>query len=633
VNTSLGINFFRTVNEEGSNGWAQVYARIPFDDYELKEKGALFGVVLGKPTENWADIEAELMEWTDEYFNKIEEGGDLSKFAGSLKEKYPEFEGAWLWIVPKIDGKREIKTVRWGKAGAKLYREGKEYDLTAEEGKVIRGIAENSDKLTMWSGKLGEYLESEENQIADEEKVMLLGNRLIEAREAAAGLFFDFDKQQEVEKPLIDSETKNENEVEEVEKPMIEENNTIIEENSTEDLAGEKLIGPVGPKDKIKNWLRNIRFSNKEELRIDQESGQKRKKWAVLLGVLFLILLSISLVTGSLKIKADREAKKWREFSEPIVKNIQEAQDLVKINPSGARKLVDDIRKTFDIQKAEFVKGKYKNDLVKLEDQLNIAWTLTSGEKESQIDELVNLQLIRTGFAGDKMSLIKSGNILVIDSKSGVILSAVLATKDIKVVAGKGEGLGWIDATSDGSRVLILTEKGVSINGKENGGIVFDMAVAKAVAIGRFGGNIYILDSGNKEIYKYGAISDGYGDRTRWLKQDQSISLTPIDMAIDSDVWVLGNSGEVERFRRGVREQFSINGVPEGAKTSKIAVSLEGDKLAMLDSTNGMVILCSKETGNCAQILKSEKLKSAMDVEFDGESLLVLISGTVGVLK
>lgn len=625
MNTSLGINFFRTVNEEGSNGWAQVYARIPFDDYELSEKGALFGVVLGKPLEGWADVEAAVMEWVDEYFNKVEEGGDLGLFAKSFKEKYPEVDGTWLWVVPKKDGSREIKTVRWGLSGVSLSRGGKEYDLAIDAGKIVRGMAVAKDRVTMWSGKLGEMIEAEEEKTFDEEKVMSLGNRLAESREAAAGLFFDFDKQQTVQIGEV---------VEEVEKS--EQVIEVLAEKSeveTEDLAGEELVGPAGVKDRLLNWWRKIRPLGRQDLRVNHEGGEKRKKWAVLLGVFFLILLSVSLVTGSLKIKADREAKKWREFSEPITNNILEAQDLVKINPSGARKLVDDVRKTFDIQKAEFMRGKYKNEVVALEQKINDAWTITSGEKESQIEEMVNIQLVRPGFVGDRISLIKSGSVLVIDGKLGTAVSAVTASKDIKVVAGKGEGLGWLDGLSDGSRVLILNSKGVSVNGKETGGIVFDMAVSKAVALGRFGANLYVLDSGNKEIYKYGAISDGYGDRTRWLKQDQTISVTPVDMAIDSDVWILGDSGTVERFRRGVREQFTLSGVSEGAKTSKIAVQMDGNNLAMLDTNSGTVIVCSKETGNCEQQLKSEKLKTASDIEYDGSSLLVLSSGTVGVLK
>ena len=640
MNTSLGIDFYRTVNEEGSNGWAQVYARIPFDDYELKDKGALFGVVLGQSVENWADIEAELMEWVDEYFNKTETGGDLGGFAISFKAKYPEIEGAWLWIVPKGDGSREIKSVRWGLSGVGLIRDGKEYDLTANEGKIVKGLAEGKDRLIMWSGGLGQILNEEENKVFNEEKVMNFGNRLAESREAAAGLFFNFDKLHTIETNEV--EEKKDIILTPLEKPNDKEEFISSEEigselkdgaRNSEDLAGEELIGPVKAKDKLLNWWRKTTTSKRDDLRVDHEGIQKRKKWSVLLGVLFLILLAVSLVSGSIKIRADREAKKWSEFSEPILKNIQEAQDLVKINPSGAKKLIDDVRKTFDIQKAEFVGGKYKNEVTVLEEKLNNAWTVTSGEKESQIAELVNIQLVRPGFVGDRMNLVKSGTILAIDGKLGTVVTATTATKDIKVVAGKGEGLGWLDAISDGSRVLILDSKGISVGGKDVSVIVFDMAVSKATAIGRFGANLYVLDSGNKEIYKYGAISDGYGDRSRWLKQDQSISVNPVDMAIDSDVWVLGDMGVVEKFRRGAREQFVLNGVPAGAKTSKIAVQTEGTGLAMLDAVNGMVIVCSKETENCEQQLKSEKLKSATDIEYDGTTLLVLVSGTVGTIQ
>lgn len=629
VNTSLGIDFFRTVNEEGSGGWAQVYARIPFDDYELKEKGALFGVVLGKVVEDWADVEARLMEWVDEFFNKSEKGGDLALFAGEYREKYPEIDGSWLWITPIGGGKREIKVVRWGDSGVVLRRKNKTFDLTAEENKIVKGVVELGDKLTLWSGKLGQMLE--EDKEVNQEIVMSIGNKLSEAREPAAGLFFDFQKVQEKE------ETENELTVmekeEEAESVGLESGDLRREVNKADDLAGEQLVGPVKAKDKIINWWRKTRTAKRDELRVDGDGTQKRKRWAVLLGVVFLVLLAVSLVTGSLKIAADKEAKRWSDFSQPIEKSIQEAQDLVKLNPSGARKLVDEAKKTFELQKGEFLKGKYKDKVSELELRLGNAWTMASGEKESQVVEVANIQLVRNGFNGDRMSLTKTGMVSVLDGKMGVVVTADTKTKDIKVVVGKGEGLGWIDVTNDGSRVLVLSDKGVGVNGKDGGGVVFDMAVGKALAVGRFGSNIYVLDGGNKEIYKYAAISDGYGDRTRWLKQDQSISVTPVDMAIDSDVWILGDTGKVERFRRGVREQFELNGVPEGVRPTKLAVQLEGDGLAMMDKLNGVVVVCNKETGSCGQQLKSEKLKTAADIEYDGSSLLVLAAGVVGVLQ
>jgi len=158
--------------------------------------------------------------------------------------------------------------------------------------------------------------------------------------------------------------------------------------------------------------------------------------------------------------------------------------------------------------------------------------------------------------------------------------------------------------------------------------------VAKPVALGSFGGNLYVLDQGNKEIYKYVAVGESFGNRTRWLKQDQSMSYEPVDMAIDSDVWIAYGKGEVEKFRRGYREQFSLSGLPADIQVKRAAVETDGKRLALLDSSHGWVVICSKETGICSQVLKSDRLTEATDVEFDGQgNLMVLVGGTVGVMK
>ncbi len=467
--------------------------------------------------------------------------------------------------------------------------------------------------------------EDQETKADDEERVMKYGNKLAEAREAGAGLFFIFEKEQKTDKtnsePMVMKKTE-EKSSEEPEKS----------EEIQEDLAGEAIVGRTSSKEKVANWLRRSRTSG--EIRVETDKIAKRKKWAVFLGIMFLIVLVISLISGSIKIKADREAKKWREFSEPITRSIQEAQGLVSINPSGAKKLMEDVKTTFAVQKVEFANTKYKDEVTKLEEQINNAWVVTSGEKQSQFEEVANIQLVRAGFAGERLSWVKEKKFMAMDSSLGIVTSVTTTNKNISVVAGKGEGMGWIDAISDGTKVLILSSKGVSVDDKNVGGIVFDMAVSKPVALGRFGSNVYVLDGGNKEIYKYGAISDGYGDRTRWLKQDQSISVNPVDMAMDADVWVLGDDGKVEKYRRGAKEQFLLNGMPEGTKATRIALQQEGDSLAVLDKTAGTVIVCSKETGSCSQQLKSDKLKSAGDIEYDDEgNLLVLVGGVIGLLK
>lgn len=636
MNTGLGLSFWRIVNEEGSNGWAQIYARIPFDDAELKSKGALFGVVFGEDKEDWAEKDTELMTWVEEYFNKLETVGDLVDFGEKWRSRYPELTGVWVWI--NAEGKRrELRVAKWGEAAIILTRNQKEFDFSKNllEGKVVKGLIEEGDKLSILTGKIRKEI-AEALPKSLEEDIAKWNKELINSSDAAAGLIFNFGKLSEETEEEYATFEKNEKVT--VEEPMIpesfeKEKEPVIEERRRPgDLAQDRLVGPIGMKEKVVNWWMRFRPIEQRGV-VARPENTKRKKWSMLLGILFLILLLVSIVTGSIKMKRTAELKKWQSFSEPIEKSLQEAGSLVSINPTGAKKLIEDVRVEFDTGKAQFVNSKFKNELADLEKKINDTWTVASGEKESQIGELLRIDLVRQGFKGDRLNLLKDNQFLSLDSAMGVIVSAEARTKDIKVVAGKGEGLGWIDVVSDG-KIMVLNSAGVrsAVDGADL--IKFDAAVAKPVALGKFGSNLYVLDQGNKEIYKYAAISEGFGDRTRWLKQDQTISGEPVDMAIDSDIWVVSERGQVERFRRGSKEQFTLNGLPAVLKVRRIAVDQNNPKIALLDSTNAVVIVCDKENGSCGQTLKSGKLLEATDIEFDSQgNLLVLINGVVGVMK
>lgn len=635
MNTGLGLSFLRIVNEEGSNGWAQVYARVPFDNNELLSKGALFGVIFGTDKENWAEKDAELMSWVEEYFNRVETERELSDFFQKWRIKYPDLTGVWMWVLER-NGRREILMVRWGESGIALLRNGKEFDFSKNllEGKVARGSVEESDRMVVWTEGLLEKTKEKRLTNLNEEEAVQLNEKIKIEDFAGAGIVLDFQKfvEEEVietsERTIVVTERKPEPEIE----------TPSIYERQSEELVDERYVGPIGFKERVSNWWMRLAYKLRRPIHqqglIEKKVNLKRKKLAVTLGLVFLGLLLISLVSGSIKIKKDAELKEWKAFSEPIEKSLSEAEGLVQLNPSGAKKLIQDAKSIYEIKKVEFAKGSHIRDLGELEKKIEDTWTLVSGEKESQIQEVARVDLVRQGFKGDRMSLIKDKQLVILDGTMGVAVTIELSTKDIKVVAGKGEGLGWVDVAGDGIKTMILNGSGVrnAVTGQDL--VRFDAAVVKPVVLGRFGGNLYILDQENKEIFRYAAVGDGFGERTRWLKQDQNISIVPIDMAIDSDIWVVSAEGQVEKFRRGNKEQFTLSGLTAGMKIARLAVEPEGDRMALLDSTSGAVAVCSKKTGSCSQLLKSEKLRQVKEIEFDAQGdLLVLLPGVVGVLK
>ena len=493
MNTGLGLSFWRIVNEEGANGWAQVYARIPFDDKELAYKGALFGAVFDENMENWAERDAEQMAWVEEYFNNLELGGDLGDFGKKWEKKFPNLNGVWVW-VSYFDGKREIRVAGWGKVKVVLTRNQQEYDFTGRltPDKVVKGSVISGDKMIVLVGVAKDEI-FKSLSVATEEDVRRWNHELVEENNAAAGLILNFNELMEQELNTI--------EVGE----YVEQDSNISEVNERKpvlDLAEDKLVGPIGLKEKLINQWMKFRPVERREL-VDRGLSPKRKKWSMLLGVLFLILLLISLVSGSIKMKQTAQQKRWQSFSEPIEKSLQEAGGLVSINPTGAKKLIEDLRLSFDAGKDHFVSGRYSKELFDLEKMINDGWTVASGEKESQIEEILKINLVRQGYKGNRMNLQNNGQFIVLDTSMGVIVTAEVKTKDIKVVAGKGEGLGWLDVAGEGNKIMVLSNEGVrnAVTGVDL--IKFDSAVGKPKVLGSFGGNLYVLDQGNKEICEY----------------------------------------------------------------------------------------------------------------------------------
>lgn len=637
MNTGLGLNFLRIVNEEGSNGWSQIYARVPFDDVELRTKGALFGAVFGGEVENWADLEVEMTTWIDEYFNGINASGDLGDFFGAWRKKYSDLSGVWLWVRLLENNRREIKIVKWGTAGVYLKRGGNRVDLMAsvEEGKVIRGSVDAGDVLYMWSGVLGEKLFLKNDATDEEERVFDLGKELTDLGVAASGLILRIDKMFTVNS-LEDTKTASQIKVIESEQhipdPVISEDEKKINEKTVE-IIRNRYVGPIGIKEKLLNWWSEALLPKTRTVRVG-EQAPKRKKVAVIFGFLFLILLLISLISGSIKMKGEAEDRRWRGFYEPIEKGRQEALSLSQLNPVGARKMMEEVKTTFDLKKVEFLDGKHKNDVSELERKINEGWLVTSGERSVEIEEIAKIDLVRAGFVGDRIAAVNGEKMLAVDNVLGVGVIIGISTKDIRVVAGKKEGEKWIDVTGDDKKTLIMSSLGIKNAESSQDLIVFDAAVAGPVSVGRFMENVYVLDQVNKEIYKYSSSGETFGSRTRWLKQGLSVGMIPVDMAIDADIWTVSESGQVEKYRRGSKEPFFVAGLPAGVKVSKLAVEVVGGRIALLDQSAGMVLICNKDNGNCSQQLKSERIKTARDLEFGSDgSLYVLFPGLVGKLK
>lgn len=609
MNNGLGINFFRYLKEEDEQFWVQVFAKLPFDDIELSQKGALFGVVRLKKTDDWSEVDMEMTSWVDEYYNGLETGINLADFYTKFKDKYSLVDGVWMSVVGD-NKKRTLKVVGAGAVSYLIKRSGSKIDLSKslDSRKVLSGELKCDDEVDFGVGGLDLR---EDDSLENINLISSYGYFKLQITNLVGS----------AEEVLEKTETAEV--ITERIEPAIDDRGSV-----KPDIASNKYIGKLGLRSRLKNLLSR----GGSDLSVnDEDSRKNRKKRALFLGLFFVGVLVVSLVLGGLKKRSELSERKWIEFSEPIEKTIVSAVGITKINPSGAKEMIGGARQKFNAGKGEF------DDTIRLgvlEKKIDDSWIIVSGEKNVEFSEVVNFELIRAGVNVSRLSYTGNNLFSVISGESGLVMSVVLSSKEMKVLAGKGAGLGWIDTVISKDKAYVLTKGGVFVAGNESNSLIFDTAVTEPVGMSIFGSSLYVLEKGNKEVFKYSIADTGFGERQRWLKEGQSISSTPLDMDIDVDVWVLEQGNILERFRRGVKESFLLSGLPKEIEVEKVSVEIEGDRIALLSPKQSMVVLCSKETGVCEKQLKNDKLVDARDISFGEQGMLyVLLKSSVGVLN
>ena len=88
-------------------------------------------------------------------------------------------------------------------------------------------------------------------------------------------------------------------------------------------------------------------------------------------------------------------------------------------------------------------------------------------------------------------------------------------------------------------------------------------------------------------------------------------------MQIESSIYVLKKGGEILRFTKGDKDNFSYSGLPSLVKDPKsFFVSSDTDNLYLLDSGNSRLLILT-ETGSYKGEISGEKFAQASDLVVD----------------
>lgn len=153
----------------------------------------------------------------------------------------------------------------------------------------------------------------------------------------------------------------------------------------------------------------------------------------------------------------------------------------------------------------------------------------------------------------------------------------------------------------------------------------------EANLLGSYETYIYVFNAQRRNIYRYAQVEDGYSDPIGWMQAARGLEYSTVsDMAIDGDLWLSTNTGEIFKFASGRAQDFAVVGLNDAlSSTLLIATDVNQEKLYVLESEKNRVVVLGKD-GSFIQEVVSSSLAAANDI-FVSESLgqVFAVSGSI----
>jgi len=585
--------------------WSQVHFFTPEEEEKLQKRGRIFavfnlkGLILGSE-EEIASVGKEIISrFHEEYYGFLEDTAfnQLKKAHQQvLKEVLPEAK-AEIVSAAAVENVLYLGITGLGKII--LCREGK-------VGFVLQGEGENL--LKMASGFLNPG------------DIFILGTKS----------FFEIVPLSTIKTAL---ESGSAQRAGEILTPLVlgKENGLasalILEVKKQEELRPESqvLVSQPERRKEIKKTLADL-FSKIKTV-ITQPPPEKPKKSYFTVALILLLILGVSMVFGSRQRKRQEQEKKIEMVLEQVKAKKEEGEALLSLNPAKAREILKEAEGILaQIEKEKIVSPKLEEVKKELKNSLDSVLKEYAVEAKLFFD----LELIKKEAKGIDMVL-AGEQLVILDSQNLAVYSLGVKDKKAVILAGGEQIKDCLKIAAFGGKIYILTPQGV-LEGKlgENEKLKLvvekdkDWEEVKDLAI--FAGNLYLLDK--KGIWVYPASAGGFGGKRSWLKNPADFSQAE-EMVVDGAIWVLKKEGVVEKYLRGSKEVFEVEGLDKPFSVSlSLYTSADEEKLYVLDKGNSRVVVLEKN-GQYHSQYKNPQIASVQSlVVWEKEGKIFLLAGS-----
>jgi len=323
------------------------------------------------------------------------------------------------------------------------------------------------------------------------------------------------------------------------------------------------------------------------------------------------IILFWSVGLGYMRRSSENNQKKISLTKDLISQKLSQAEQVSFLNMSSALSLIADSK--VEVEKLTLLRQGYGGQVKELEKMIADTENKILKKEEKNYTEFFDLTVDDKNAKGDKFYL-NGENLLISDKSRGVLYELSLEKKSLDKDQSAEIKNSSLIALFEEKKCFYVTGEGVYqiINGKAKKVIENDKNWGKIVDMGIFNGNIYLLDQGKDEIFKYLGGVDVFGNKNSYFAPGQSIDLSQINsLTIDGSIYLAGNSVMI-KYTSGLRDEFKTNLPDSNTNMTKIFTSKDLGKVYSWDKGKGTVYIMGKN-GDYQEQVNSKILSTATD--------------------
>ncbi len=346
-----------------------------------------------------------------------------------------------------------------------------------------------------------------------------------------------------------------------------------------------------------------------KEKRYFDEKGSRQLNIVLSLGVLALLIGGT--IMGYQKRTEKQEYNNWKKIKNEIVQKMEEA---AKFDNNNIQKSLDILLETKKIGQN---------------------YSLKNSEYQKELDDLNNKidgEIKRKGGNGFEFEVAYDTNLIYEGEKQfdGMAMKdniAYLYSKEKKEIYS-------VDISLQSKEKLIEDQNIANFSGIFNGGekwygfggdnlweikreslreIKSDINLE---AVRGWGGVVYSINNENKQIVKVLG-----GENRNWLAADNPLPEKMVSMAIDGDVWTLGESGKIYRFSRGISQDYEVSFIENTDNPKSLHTN---EKINFLTYVNGNKVLVYGKDGKILSRFNFED-KKIVDIAIENSKQAILV--------